>query len=111
LYIWPAYAAWETPYWEEYFERNEQIISKLESGDMPVGLANKLYIQSREKFQTDVSKAQAEAVIRRQQAAALLLQSHPVVLAPQPMLAPQPQFRTQITNCNWIGNNLNCMSF
>jgi hypothetical protein len=56
------FAAWETPYWEEYFQRSDAIFYKLASGEIPVGLANKLSIESRGKFQIDVSKGHADAV-------------------------------------------------
>jgi hypothetical protein len=52
-----AYAAWETPYWQDYFQRSDQIFYKLASGEISVGLANKLAIESNGKFQTDVWRA------------------------------------------------------
>jgi hypothetical protein len=50
------------PYWHEFFQRQDQIFSKLASGELPVGLANKLAIESNGQFQTDVSKDHADAV-------------------------------------------------
>jgi hypothetical protein len=103
------FAAWETPYWNELFERGDAIFYKLASGEMPVGMANKLSIESQGKFQTDVSKGHADAVriedAQRQRAAEIMLQSSAQILASQ----PRPQMTT--TNCSWIGNNLNCTSF
>ena len=73
------FAAWETPYWEEYFQRTDAIFYKLASGEIPVGLANKLYIESRGKLQVDVSKGHADAVrleeAQRQLAAEAMLQA------------------------------------
>jgi hypothetical protein len=100
------YAAWETPYWQEYFQRSDEIFYKLASGDLPVGIANKLQIESTGKFQVDVSRGHADAVrveeVQRQQAAQALLQASAQIAASQP--------RTTTTNCNWFGNTLNCTS-
>jgi hypothetical protein len=100
------YAAGETPYWQEFFQRGDQIVYKLASGELPVGLANKLSIESRGQFQTDVSKGHADAVrvdeARQQRAAEMMLQ------AGAQMQAAQPRMTT--TNCSWLGNNLNCTS-
>jgi hypothetical protein len=102
------YAAWETPYWQEFFERSDAIFYKLASGEITVGLANKLSIDIVGKFQTDVSKGHAEAVreddARRQAAAQTMLQASAQILASQ----SRPQLTT--TNCFWVGNNLNCSS-
>jgi hypothetical protein len=100
------YAVWETPIYQEFFERSDQIFYKLASGEISAGLANKLYIESTGKLQVDLSKGHADAVradeIRQQQAAEALLQ------ASAQMAAAQPRMTT--TNCTWFGNTLNCMS-
>jgi hypothetical protein len=79
------FAAWETPYWQEFFARSDAIIYKLASGEIPVGLANKLTIESIGRFQTEVSKGHAEAVrvedAQRQRAAEVMLQSGAQILA------------------------------
>jgi hypothetical protein len=102
------FAAWETPYWEEYFQRSDAIFYKLASGEIPVGLANKLSIESRGKFQVDVSKGHADAVrqeeAQRQLAAEALLQA-------SAQIASQSQPHMTTTNCMWVGNSLNCTSF
>jgi len=102
------YAAWETQYWQEYFQRSDQIFYKLASGEIPVGLANKLYIESTGQFQVDVSEGHADAVrveeAERQHAAEMMLQTNAQLAAAQP--ATQPRMST--TNCSWVGNNLNC---
>ena len=46
-------AAWERPYWLDYFQRSDAIFNKLASRELPVGLANKLTIESNGKFQAD----------------------------------------------------------
>ena len=103
------FAAWETPYWQEYFQRGDALFYKLASGELPVGVANKLAIESQGKFQTDLSKGHADAVrledAQRQRAAEVMLQSGAQILASQ----PQPRMTT--TNCSWLGNTLNCTSF
>jgi hypothetical protein len=100
------YAAWETPYWQEAFQRSDAIYLKLVSGEMPVGVANRLTIESVGKFQVDVSRAHADAVrieeAQRQRAAEALLQTSAQILANQP--------RVTTTNCSWFGNTLNCTS-
>jgi hypothetical protein len=103
------FAAWETPYWQEFFQRGDAIFYKLASGELPVGIANKLAIESQGKFQTDVSKGHADAVriedAQRQRAAEIMLQSGAQILA------SQPRAQVTTTNCSWMGNNLNCTSF
>lgn len=103
-----TFAAWETPYWQELFQRNDEIFYKLAGGDISVGLANRLAIESNGKFQTDVSKGHAEAVAvdeaQRQRASEAMLQ------AGAQILAAQSQSRMTTTNCMWMGNMLNCTS-
>lgn len=98
------YAAWETPYWQELFQRSDAVFYKLASGEISVGLANRLTIESAGKFQVDVSRAHADAVrieeAQRQRAAEVMLQTSAQILASQP--------RTRTTNCTWFGNTLNC---
>jgi len=103
-----SFAAWETPYWQEYFQRNDELFYKLASGEISVGLANKLAIESKGKFQTDVSRGHAQAVAvdeaQRQRASEAMLQ------AGTQILAAQSQNRVTTTNCSWMGNTLNCTS-
>jgi hypothetical protein len=55
-------AAWERPYWLDYFNRSDDIFQRLASGVLPIGLANKLTIESNGKFQADVSRTHPDAV-------------------------------------------------
>jgi hypothetical protein len=102
------FAAWETPYWQAFFERSDAIYLRLASGEMAVGAANRLSIESLGRFQTEVSRGHAEAVqieeMRRQRAAEAMLQASALILA------SQPRTTTTTTNCTWMGNNLNCLS-
>jgi hypothetical protein len=41
------FAAWETPYWQEYFQRSDAIVYKLASAEISVGVANKLMIEGK----------------------------------------------------------------
>ena len=97
------YIAWATPYREEYFQRGEAIFNKLVRGEIPVGLANRLAIESNGKFLDDVSRGHADAVrseeIQRQQAAEALLQAS---------AASQPRPGMAAANCTWFDNALNC---
>src|SRR5215470_6183607 len=43
-------AAWKLPYWLDYFHRSDAIFNKLASGELPIGLPNKLAIESNGKF-------------------------------------------------------------
>jgi hypothetical protein len=103
------FAAWETPYWQDLFQRSDAIFSKTASGEISVGLANKLTIESVGKFQADVSRAHADAVrieeAQRQRAAEAMIQS-----GTQLLIASQPRSQITTTNCSWMGNTLNCTS-
>lgn len=100
------YAAWETQYWQEYFQRGDEIFARLATGEIPVGVANRLAIESNGKFQLDASRGHADAVrieeARRQQVAEAMIQAGAQIAASQP--------RMTTTNCTWVGNMLNCTS-
>jgi hypothetical protein len=51
------YASWEAPYWQAFFQRADQIFYKLASGEMPVGVANKLNIESNDQLQGKMDAA------------------------------------------------------
>jgi hypothetical protein len=92
-------AAWQTPIKQDSYQRTDQIIAKLASGEISVGAANRLFIESNGKLQGDLSKDHADAVSAdeaKQQRAA------------EAMLHKEPRMTT--TNCSWLGNNLNCTS-
>ncbi len=97
------YVAWVAPYREEYFQRGEAILHKLESGELAVGLANRLIIESNGRFLDDVSKGHPDAVrseeIERQRTAETLLRAS---------AASQPPPTTAAMNCSWFDNALNC---
>jgi hypothetical protein len=103
------YAAWQSPPWQEYFQRGDAIFYKLSTGEIPVGLANKLAIESRGKFQAEVLKERADAVrpeeVQQQRAAEAMLQANTQMAASQPR---QGRERMTTTNCAWFGNSLNC---
>ena len=104
------FAAWETPYWQQYFQRGDEIFYKLASGEIPVGLANRLSIENKGKFQTDVSRGHAQAVsvdeARQQRASEAMLQAATQIIS----AASQNQNRVTTTSCSWMGNNLSCSS-
>jgi uncharacterized protein with NRDE domain len=109
------YAAWATPYAQAMHQRSDQIFYKLASGELPVGLANRLYIESNGQFQVDLSRGHADAVrdeeAQRQRAAEAMLQANALAAAQPRSQVPQiqtPQMTT--TNCTWLGNTLNCTS-
>jgi hypothetical protein len=99
-------AAWELPYWLDYFRRSDAIFDKLTSGEVPVGLANKLTIESNGKFQADVSRRHPDAVpvdeAQQQRAAEALVQTSAQIPV------PEPDSRLTAINCRWVANTLNC---
>jgi hypothetical protein len=99
--------AWKLPYWLEYFNRSDAIFNKLASGEIPVGVANKLTIESNGKFQADVLRRHPDAVpaeeAQQQQAAEALVQ------ASAQITAPVPQSRLTAINCRWVANTLSCV--
>jgi hypothetical protein len=99
--------AWKLPYWLEYFNRSDAIFNKLASDEIPVGLANKLTIESNGKFQADVLRRHPDAIpaeeAQQQQAAEALVQ------ASAQITAPVPQSRLTAINCRWVANTLSCV--
>lgn len=99
-------AAWELPYWLDYFKRSDALFDKLANGELPVGLANKLTIESNGKFQAAVARNHAGAVsvdeIQQQQAAEALVQ------ASAQIMVPEADSRLTATNCRWVANTLSC---
>ena len=87
------------PYWQDYFARSDAIYLKLVSGEIPVGAANRLLIESKGKFQQEVARGHAQAVAedeaRRQRAAEVLL-------------ATSAAMQPHTTNCFFVGNMLSC---
>ena len=116
------YAAWEAPIFQSAFQRADQIFERLASGELPVGAANKLIIESNGQLQSDLSRAKANAVAAddaaRQRAAELLIQSgalrpQPPVQLPPAQAPTMPTIqapRMTTTNCTWLANTLNCTS-
>src|SRR6516162_9943830 len=98
--------AWELPYWLDEFQRSDAIFNKLATGELPIGLANKLTIESNGKFHADLSRRHAEAVpvdeAQQQQVAEALLQ------ASAQITAPDPHSRLRAIDCRWVANTLSC---
>src|SRR6516225_9786349 len=99
-------ATWELPYWLDYFKGGDAIFNKLASGELPIGLANKLTIESNGKFHADLSRRHAEVVpvdeAQQQQVAEALLQ------ASAQITAPDPHSRLSAIDCRWVANTLSC---
>jgi hypothetical protein len=98
------FAAWEAQHWQAFFQRQDQLFYKLASGELPVGVANKLSIDSWDQLRVEGSKGQADEVHFQQtqatQRAAAMAQANAALAANQP--------RMTTTNCTWIGNTINC---
>jgi hypothetical protein len=99
-----VFAAWELPHWQMFFAREDQLFTKLASGEMPVGVANKLFIESKDQFQVEQSRGQADETrfqqVQGERAAEAAMQANAAMAANQP--------RMTTTNCTWIGNSINC---
>lgn len=100
------YAPWRLAAFEDYFQRSNEVFNKLASGELPVGLANRLSIESNGKLQADLSGGQPGAVrgeeAQRQQAAEAMLQASTQIAAYMP--------KANATHCAWLDNTLNCTS-
>jgi hypothetical protein len=60
-------AAWQTPIKQDSYQRTDQIIAKLASGEISVGAANRLFIESNGKLQGDLQRTmQMRLVLTRQ---------------------------------------------
>jgi hypothetical protein len=99
-----AFAAREFAHWQALFARDDQIYTKLASGELPVGVANKLIIESTGQFQVEQSRGQADETRFRQvqgeRRAEAVIQANAVMAVNQP--------RMTTTNCTWVGNSINC---
>jgi hypothetical protein len=120
----------ETAYRDEYFQRSTAVYYKLESDDLPVGVANKLFIESNGKFQADMLRDRLPGVgpdaIEAQQDAEKMVQEYDQAAAAEqnrqaqqrqsqqrrskqhPSQQSQPEQTVTTPNCTWVGNTLNC---
>ncbi len=98
--------AWQLPYWLDYFNRTDAIFNKLASGELPIGLANRLTIESNGKFQADLSRTHPNTVpvdeAQQQLAADALVQEN------AQLAASESDSRLTATNCRWVANALSC---
>jgi hypothetical protein len=107
-----SYAARNAPQeaalFQDYIYRSDAIFGKLTSGELPVGMANKLSIENDRELQTDLAGASVggtrrEEVARERATDAMLQESEQIA-------ASLPQPTTATPNCTWLGNILNCAS-
>ncbi len=107
-------AAWQLPYLQQYVGRSDQVFDKLAAGELPVGLANKLSIESDRRLQLDlvagpvdgvghITGVRTDQVQRERKTDALLEQSKQIA-------SSQTTPRVPTTYCGWQGNTLNCAS-
>jgi hypothetical protein len=107
-------AAWQSPYLQEYVQRSDEIFNKLATGEIAVGMANKLSIESERKLQADLASGHAydnsqpqgirtEDAKRERAIEAVLEESRQIAAA-------ETDPRVPTTYCNWLGNTLNCAS-
>ena len=116
-------ATWEAVLKDQYNERSDAIYYRLINNDLPVGLANRLTIESSGKLQADMLRDHPGSVPRRdialQQAAEdMARQAGPFVVA-QPPPPPPPKGKLRqakqapppppaAPSCKWVGNSLDC---
>jgi hypothetical protein len=108
-------ASWQLPYLQQYVQLSDQVFDKLSTGELPVGLANKLSIESDRKLQLDLASGRivdsgghiegvrTDQAQRERNADAVLEQSNQIA-------ASQPAPRMPTTYCSWLGDTLNCAS-
>jgi hypothetical protein len=99
-----VFAAWELPHWQAYFARQDALFTKLASGELPVGVANKLSIESLNQFQVEQSQGQANETrfqqVQAEHAAEAAMAANATIAANQP--------RMTTTSCMWSGNMITC---
>jgi hypothetical protein len=106
--------AWQSPYLQDFVQRSDEIYQKLASGEVPVGIANKLSIENDRKLQADLAAGHVserghidgirrEEARREQATDALLAESDQIASSQSASNAPR-------TYCSWLGNTLNCGS-
>jgi hypothetical protein len=115
----------ETQYRDEFFQRSAAVYYKLESGDLPVGVANRLFIESNGKFQADMLRdhlraVPPDAIEQQREAERMIQESDRAAVADQNQQAQrrrqsqnqskqsQLEQRVTPTNCRWTGNTLDC---
>lgn len=116
----------ESPTWEavlkdQYNQRSDAIYYRLINNDLPVGLANRLTIESAGKLQADMLRDHPNSIPRQQiahqQAAEdMLKEAGPFVAAQPPAPPPKGKQRQAkqtppppaAPTCNWVGNSLDC---
>jgi hypothetical protein len=105
----------ELAVFEEYFQRSDAIFYKLASGEIAVGEANRLRIESEAKRRADGARAvSAESLQAAQtqgpqaasQAQAQAAASKALLHAGAQLLTAGPHVTT--TNCSWLGNMISC---
>jgi hypothetical protein len=101
----------ELPLFEDFFQRNDAVFYKLASGEIAVGVANHLFIESEAKRRADGARllsaeSQQAAQAQQQAAQAQAAASQALLHAGAQLLTARPQVTT--TNCTWLGNMINC---
>jgi len=113
---------WQAVLKDQYNQRSDAIYYRLINNDLPVGLANRLTIESAGKLQADMLRDHPGSVSRqqiaRQQTAEEMLKEAGPFVAAQPPPPPPPKGKTRqakqtppppaAPTCNWVGNALDC---
>lgn len=100
------HAAWQSQFFQDYTQRSDELFYKLANGQLPVGLANRLTIESDRKLMLDLANGQVQGIrpeeAKRQQA------TDSIIEAANRIIASQPNSALTATTCTWLGNTLYC---
>jgi hypothetical protein len=108
----------EMQYRDAVFQRSLAVYSKLETGELNVGAANRLLIESNGKFQADVARDHlrplpAPAIEAQKNAEKMVAVADQAQAAQQPSARSskqrQAEQRSATPGCTWAGDSLNCM--
>jgi hypothetical protein len=93
-------------FFQDHARRSDAIYSKLANGQIPVGLANRLSIESDRKLLVDLANGHVDGL--RPEEAARQRAMDEMIEASNRLTAAQPQSTTAMPSCTWLGNSLYC---
>jgi hypothetical protein len=112
-------------------QRTDAILEKVATGEISIGMANRLFVQSNGIFLAEVTKANPKLVSRQQrhlqeQAEVMLAENEKVMAEEQARRRAEEEAEAKLrknkgktrqaeqtpadTNCAWSGNTLNCIA-
>jgi hypothetical protein len=100
------YTAGQAPFFQDYARRADAIFYKLANGQIPVGLANRLTIESDRKLLEDLANGRGDAVSAEETERQRSLDA--MITASNRLAAAQTQSGPPAPTCTWLGNALYC---